>query len=148
MLVTHSVCAGACWYGSSPGAVPATGTATGWAAHPTQRKTQRTKGMTYHNTLTQKHANAESRHSGINTLLMSMNRPINTAHKNTHRQTRIMTHRHRFTIAPSILIHVNERPFTSSLPPLFLFKWLFGWKNTLTPHCLIILCILYKLVDN
>ena len=38
MLVTHSVCAGACWYGSSPGAVPATGTARGWAAHPTQRK--------------------------------------------------------------------------------------------------------------
>lgn len=46
MLVTHSVCAAACWYGSSPGAVPATGTTTGWAGHPTQRKTQRTKGMT------------------------------------------------------------------------------------------------------
>lgn len=38
MLVTHSVCAGACWHGSSPDAVPAKGTATGWAAHPTQRK--------------------------------------------------------------------------------------------------------------
>jgi len=43
MLVTHSVCAGACWYGSSPDAAPAKGTARGWAAHPTQRKTQRTK---------------------------------------------------------------------------------------------------------
>lgn len=42
MLVTHSVCAGACWYGSSPDAVPAKGTATGWAAHPTQRKEKRT----------------------------------------------------------------------------------------------------------
>lgn len=52
MLVTHSVCAGACWYGSSLGAVPATGTARGWAAHPTQRKIQRTKGMTYQNTHT------------------------------------------------------------------------------------------------
>lgn len=43
MLVTHSVCAGACWYGSSPGAGPATGTARGWAAHPTQRETQKDK---------------------------------------------------------------------------------------------------------
>lgn len=38
MLVTHSFCAGACWYGASPGAVPATGTARGCAAHPRQRK--------------------------------------------------------------------------------------------------------------
>lgn len=86
MLVTHSVCAGACWYGSSPGAVPATGTAAGWAAHPTQRKTQRTKGMTYRNTHThtQKHANTENTLTGTNTLLMSMDSPINTANKNTH----------------------------------------------------------------
>lgn len=70
MLVTHSVCAGACWYGSRPGAVPATGTAKGWAAHPTQRKTQRTKGMTCQivhrhartHTHTQMHA-----HTGKNT---------------------------------------------------------------------------------
>lgn len=41
VLVTHSVCAGACWYGSGPGVVPATGTAWGWAAHPTQRKRDR-----------------------------------------------------------------------------------------------------------
>lgn len=61
MLVTHSVCAGACWYGSNPGAVPATGTAMGWAAHPMQRKKQRTKGMTH--THIQKHANIENTHS-------------------------------------------------------------------------------------
>lgn len=35
MLVTHSVCAGACRRRSSPGAVPAMGKATGWEANPT-----------------------------------------------------------------------------------------------------------------
>lgn len=79
MLVTHLVCAGACWYGSSPGAVPATGTARGCAAHPTQRKTQKTKGMTYQKT--DKHAHAHTQK------LMSMDSPIYTAHKNTHSQT-------------------------------------------------------------
>lgn len=48
--MTHCVCAVAYWYGSNPGAVPAKGTERGWAAHPTQSKTQRTKGMTYPNT--------------------------------------------------------------------------------------------------
>lgn len=46
MLVTHSVCAGACRRRSSPGAVPAMGKANGWEANPTQRKRQKTKKLT------------------------------------------------------------------------------------------------------
>lgn len=46
MLVTHSVCAGACRRRSSPGAAPAMGKANGWEANPTQRKRQKTKKLT------------------------------------------------------------------------------------------------------
>lgn len=44
--MTHSVCAGACWHRSSPGAVPAMGKATGREAQPTQRRRQRTERLT------------------------------------------------------------------------------------------------------
>lgn len=88
MLVTHLVCAGACWYGSSPGAVPATGTARGCAAHPMQRKTQKTKGMTYQKTHkhTQRHAHTE-KHTHM--MLMSIESPINTAHTHSARHAQV-----------------------------------------------------------
>lgn len=57
--------------------------------------------MTTANTHTHTHAHVNQR-SGTNTLLMSMNCPINTAHK-THKGG------HRNTIPPSILICVNEK---------------------------------------